>query len=440
MSYAQIHASRTSSHVQTAIDWTDMLRRRQVAYDAARRKFDEKQHMAEENMSSVTASTKLLNESIAICMRECTASFERDHRRLLEEQNRIHVMESEARSTFSKLIDSAAAEYDYDIERAAAEYNAEFQRANIGVLGAPDPSREGNNAVDARSNGQPALPTERLDPGSTRLDGLFAGPGSPLSNLIANTLESPARAPVADMQLAANNLSGVPVFQVSLVDSDLEFADEGDAGVAQEQEETAEQHQAQRQARYQRDRQRRRRRRRRHASRTEASASAETGETSTAASSATGATGTTGPAAESAAPGPATDPAKEASSKKWTRADLVLFTCPITQEVMHEPVSCPEGYSFERSAIIRWLESNPCNPLTRTTLQPYDLVPNRSLKSLIEAQHMHDIAKSLNGEVAQEEVEAGSEAQADPTRQGSNGSLDFEGAVETLRRERRTLL
>ena len=100
--------------------------------------------------------------------------------------------------------------------------------------------------------------------------------------------------------------------------------------------------------------------------------------------------------------------------KTWTKEDLRIFTCPITQEIMREPVSCPEGYTFERSAIIRWLQSNPRNPLTRTSLNPYDLVPNRSLKDLIQAKDIHNVAKMLEGGESQGQAVHGDSQSSEP--------------------------
>jgi hypothetical protein len=62
------------------------------------------------------------------------------------------------------------------------------------------------------------------------------------------------------------------------------------------------------------------------------------------------------------------------------------FVCPITQEIMKDPVVTRTGMSFERSAIFEWLlNHNNTNPLTREPLGPKDLISHRSLKARIEA-------------------------------------------------------
>jgi hypothetical protein len=60
------------------------------------------------------------------------------------------------------------------------------------------------------------------------------------------------------------------------------------------------------------------------------------------------------------------------------------FHCPITCELMIRPLMCRSGLSFERSAIMEWLQehNNTC-PMTRQPLTVRDLVPNRALQARI---------------------------------------------------------
>ena len=53
--------------------------------------------------------------------------------------------------------------------------------------------------------------------------------------------------------------------------------------------------------------------------------------------------------------------------------------CPITQEVLREPVIDYEGNTYEKSAILNWLKINNTSPITRNPLRPDQLVPNRAL-------------------------------------------------------------
>ena len=75
------------------------------------------------------------------------------------------------------------------------------------------------------------------------------------------------------------------------------------------------------------------------------------------------------------------------------------FICPITSEVMMDPLMTRAGLSFERAAILEWMSNhnNTC-PLTRTPLRPSDLVTNSFLKKKISLwQKEHNIpAKGEN--------------------------------------------
>ncbi|XP_016507525.1 U-box domain-containing protein 44-like [Nicotiana tabacum] len=63
---------------------------------------------------------------------------------------------------------------------------------------------------------------------------------------------------------------------------------------------------------------------------------------------------------------------------------LLSFYCPITREVMTDPVETPSGHTFERSAIEKWLaEGNLC-PMTSTPLNNTMLRPNKTLRQSIE--------------------------------------------------------
>lgn len=60
------------------------------------------------------------------------------------------------------------------------------------------------------------------------------------------------------------------------------------------------------------------------------------------------------------------------------------FFCPLTHEVMHDPVVDPEGNTYERAAIEEWLKKESTSPITRTPLQASSLVSNRALRDAIE--------------------------------------------------------
>lgn len=76
------------------------------------------------------------------------------------------------------------------------------------------------------------------------------------------------------------------------------------------------------------------------------------------------------------------------------------FMCPITQDIMVEPVICRDAITYEKSAIETWLATHTTSPVTRQPLYAYDLIPNRALKSAIEEfiknsqpQHSHSYSE-----------------------------------------------
>ena len=60
------------------------------------------------------------------------------------------------------------------------------------------------------------------------------------------------------------------------------------------------------------------------------------------------------------------------------------FLCPITCEIMADPVMDADGNTYERWAITRWLEKSQQSPITRMPIASRMLVPNRALKAIID--------------------------------------------------------
>ena len=50
-----------------------------------------------------------------------------------------------------------------------------------------------------------------------------------------------------------------------------------------------------------------------------------------------------------------------------------LLTCPITQELTTNVNRTPDGHYYDRDAIRKWVEQKQNDPMTRNTLQPYQL-------------------------------------------------------------------
>ncbi|XP_051842291.1 WD repeat, SAM and U-box domain-containing protein 1 isoform X2 [Antechinus flavipes] len=61
------------------------------------------------------------------------------------------------------------------------------------------------------------------------------------------------------------------------------------------------------------------------------------------------------------------------------------FLCPITRELMQEPVIASDGYSYEKEAIENWISKKKrTSPMTNLVLPSLVLTPNRTLKMAID--------------------------------------------------------
>lgn len=73
------------------------------------------------------------------------------------------------------------------------------------------------------------------------------------------------------------------------------------------------------------------------------------------------------------------------------------LNCPITNQLMRDPVIGSDGYTYERSAIVEWLQRNPTSPITREPMSIRNLKPNRALRDVIEARMQNAISSSTSG-------------------------------------------
>ena len=60
------------------------------------------------------------------------------------------------------------------------------------------------------------------------------------------------------------------------------------------------------------------------------------------------------------------------------------YTCPITAEIMTDPVSTLDGFTYERTAITEWLRTNDISPSTGAKLESKRLVPNVTVHCLLQ--------------------------------------------------------
>ncbi|KVH90570.1 E3 ubiquitin-protein ligase PUB23 [Cynara cardunculus var. scolymus] len=64
-----------------------------------------------------------------------------------------------------------------------------------------------------------------------------------------------------------------------------------------------------------------------------------------------------------------------------------FFVCPISLEIMKDPVTLPTGITYDRDSIEKWLfakKNNTC-PVTKNVVLDADLTPNHTLRRLIQS-------------------------------------------------------
>ena len=61
------------------------------------------------------------------------------------------------------------------------------------------------------------------------------------------------------------------------------------------------------------------------------------------------------------------------------------YVCPITAEIMIDPVCTSDGFTYERTAISEWLRTKNTSPNTGARLEGTTLIPNIMARSLIRA-------------------------------------------------------
>ncbi|CAF3464687.1 unnamed protein product [Rotaria sp. Silwood1] len=80
--------------------------------------------------------------------------------------------------------------------------------------------------------------------------------------------------------------------------------------------------------------------------------------------------------------------------------------CPITQQLFSVPVLAEDGYTYEESAIVKWIQENHTSPMTKQNLSVEGLRSNGRIKSLIEefenSLHSVDYRFKLNVDVRKE--------------------------------------
>ncbi|XP_057249532.1 U-box domain-containing protein 32 isoform X2 [Beta vulgaris subsp. vulgaris] len=79
------------------------------------------------------------------------------------------------------------------------------------------------------------------------------------------------------------------------------------------------------------------------------------------------------------------DPQASCSQKKENKRPPSHFLCPIYQEVMTDPCTAADGYTYEGDAIRGWLDSGHItSPMTNLKLSSCSLIPNHALQYAIQ--------------------------------------------------------
>jgi hypothetical protein len=86
---------------------------------------------------------------------------------------------------------------------------------------------------------------------------------------------------------------------------------------------------------------------------------------------------------ESGVQGAAGPSAPTASSTSADDEPPDEFMCPITQEVMGDPVVASDGHTYERAAIERWVAKKMTSPKTGGALESAIIFPNHSIRRQI---------------------------------------------------------
>ena len=74
------------------------------------------------------------------------------------------------------------------------------------------------------------------------------------------------------------------------------------------------------------------------------------------------------------------DTARLQALEKIARDD---FLCPITMEIMNDPVVALDGHTYERDAITEWYTKHDNSPMTGLPVDSKSLVANHTLRSAI---------------------------------------------------------
>lgn len=109
------------------------------------------------------------------------------------------------------------------------------------------------------------------------------------------------------------------------------------------------------------------------------------------------------------------------------------FICPLTLNVMMDPVMDVDGNSYERLAIVEWLARNGTSPVTRNPLRKNHLVPNRALRELIFDHMGPEWSRNAQEELRAQAVPKQEEQKPpSPTPHASVANNEYRAAIDSF--------
>ena len=83
------------------------------------------------------------------------------------------------------------------------------------------------------------------------------------------------------------------------------------------------------------------------------------------------------------------------SIKTQSDAFSEILKCPISGEIMEDPVMSPGGHTYERKYIENWIQIKKISPLTKKPLNKNDLRVNFAVKNMIETYNSNCVNRNI---------------------------------------------
>jgi hypothetical protein len=100
-----------------------------------------------------------------------------------------------------------------------------------------------------------------------------------------------------------------------------------------------------------------------------------------------------------------------------------LITCPITRDIMTDPVIAPDGMTYERESITSWLEQHATSPITRQRMNCAALIPNRAIKNIIDKLARPQQPESKGQQPQESEGQQPTESEGQPESEGQQNRV-----------------